>query len=217
MGILDLLGSLHDPAYQRVAGNLTTAIDFIGAPAFVAKLPDEKRDALMAATLGVDPDDLSYIGDYLAKHVHADVRRDATREKEWQIEADLVARFSEQIAVEIERATQTNARGQSEATKKTYADDQRHFAAFCRGLDVPSLPASPPVLATYILDHCKPSVLRRRLAAIADWHRQHGRVMPKRHPLVRFAMKQATKAAEAQQSADPSPTAGQNEESNGKS
>jgi integrase len=69
----------------------------------------------------------------------------------------------------------------SAATLLVYAGDGRLFRAWCRGHDLPSLPAAPATVAAY-LDACagqfSPGTLTRRLAGIAELHRQHGHASP---------------------------------------
>ncbi|MBV8282380.1 MAG: site-specific integrase, partial [Candidatus Eremiobacteraeota bacterium] len=65
----------------------------------------------------------------------------------------------------------------AEATLAAYAADWRHFIGWCRDGGVASLPASPVVVAGYLASLAptlKRSGLKRRLAAIAHYHRAAG-------------------------------------------
>jgi integrase len=75
----------------------------------------------------------------------------------------------------------------AENTRKAYAADWRAFAEWCEAGGVPSLPASPLVVAGYLASQAGKlgrSGLRRRLAAIARQHRQAGAVWEGRHPAI---------------------------------
>src|SRR5680860_262414 len=62
-------------------------------------------------------------------------------------------------------------------TRRAYASDWQHFAAWCDGHGINSLPASPGTIAAYLAAHAealKVSTLGRRLAAIRAAHQHAG-------------------------------------------
>lgn len=198
-----ILGRMFEPetvAQQRIAAEIRIALfGFVGAPTFVEGLTEEQSDVLLAAALGIEPDALPYVGAYVTNHLRDDERRKKQRERLWQIEASVIERVGAELDAELDRVM-----AGPKTTKKTYASHQRHFAAFCERLGVPSLPASEAAVAAYILDSgLSRKTLGRRLAAIANLHRQEGHVFPAKKPLVRVALQHALKAAEIQQPAEP--------------
>ncbi|MEN7551813.1 tyrosine-type recombinase/integrase [Rapidithrix thailandica] len=70
---------------------------------------------------------------------------------------------------------------QSENTRKAYRSDFEHFQHFCEGQQESSLPASVKTVMAY-LSHCaeqfKPSVIKRRMAAIKNYHQAHTQTSP---------------------------------------
>lgn len=68
-----------------------------------------------------------------------------------------------------------------ENTKRAYASDWAGFADWCDEKGVVPMPAHPATIAAYLADesaHCKPSTLRRRLAAIGRMHGINGHANP---------------------------------------
>ncbi len=66
-------------------------------------------------------------------------------------------------------------------TVRLYARDWSAFCRWCRKQDVLALPATPGTVAAYLAGCAEtvgPGALRRRLAAIADQHRQAGHPSP---------------------------------------
>lgn len=73
-------------------------------------------------------------------------------------------------------------------TRHAYASAIRHFEIEWGGL----LPASPDTVAQYLANHADSlaiSTLRQRLAALAEWHREHGFADPTKAPVVRKVMR----------------------------
>ena len=166
-------------------------------PEHLGAMSEEERDRLAALALDTDRGTLKEIAEIVGNHVGNTLRREALRERIWQLQADLTARMADKVAQELERETAAPS-----ATRKTYDADQRHLAAFCAPLGVPALPDGPEALAAYILDGgLKPDALRRRLAGIADAHRRAGHILPTKHPLVRAARRHADETAAARQAA----------------
>jgi integrase len=93
-------------------------------------------------------------------------------------------------------------------TKRLYAGDWRAFRHWCRMQNSSALPAAPATVAAYLAagPKLRPGTLRRRLAAIAAQHRQHGLVSPV-DAVVRQQLSDARRAAPARR-APPRPSAG---------
>lgn len=75
-----------------------------------------------------------------------------------------------------------------ENTRQSYDAAVRHFEIEWGGL----LPASPDSVARYLAEHAEllaVSTLRLRLAALAQWHRDHGFIDPTRQPVVRRVLR----------------------------
>ena len=80
-----------------------------------------------------------------------------------------------------ERARDYLADSHAPNTRRAYAADWRHFAAWCADNGLPSLPASPATLALYLTaaaDELSTSTLGRRLVSIATAHRAAGHPTP---------------------------------------
>ena len=78
------------------------------------------------------------------------------------------------------------------ATRKAYRADLADFAAWCRTMGTPSLPAAPEVIGAYLAaqaDRLAVSTLQRRLAAIAVAHRLAGRQLDTKHPAIQLTMR----------------------------
>ena len=81
----------------------------------------------------------------------------------------------------LEAATRAN-------TKRSYDNALRHFEVVANGV----LPATADQVANYLAAHAEQfaiSTLRQRLAALGQWHRDHGFVDPTRAPVVRKVLK----------------------------
>jgi len=79
-----------------------------------------------------------------------------------------------------------------ENTRRAYAADWADFSEWCRVKKVTNLPADPRTLAAYLADasvRCRPSTLRRRLAAIRKLHEVRGLPTPTEHEAVRATLK----------------------------
>ncbi len=77
----------------------------------------------------------------------------------------------------LEAATREN-------TRRSYQSAVRHFEVEWGG----HLPATADSVARYLADHASRlaiNTLKQRLAALAQWHTEHGFVDPTRPPLVR--------------------------------
>jgi len=75
-----------------------------------------------------------------------------------------------------------------ENTQRSYASAVRHFEVEWGGF----LPAIPDSLARYLVDYAEQHsihTLRQRLAALAQWHHEHGFPDPSKSPLVRKILK----------------------------
>ena len=80
----------------------------------------------------------------------------------------------------------------SDATKRAYTNDFRHFTAWCEDQFATSLPAAPSVVAAY-LEHLadagyKTSTISRRMSAISVVHQAAGEESPTRDIRVRASM-----------------------------
>lgn len=92
----------------------------------------------------------------------------------------------------------------SAATRRLYAADWLHFAAWCRTAKHTPLPASPATLAAYLLalaPGLSPGTLGRHRAAIGAMHRQSGLPIPKLDAAARKALRGSAKPQ-----ASPRPT-----------
>jgi len=77
----------------------------------------------------------------------------------------------------------------AENTRKSYRSDWADFTAWCAKYRRPVLPAAPETVAYYLADRSqdlKPSTLKRRLAAIAENHRDAGLESPTKHAQVKY-------------------------------
>jgi integrase len=80
----------------------------------------------------------------------------------------------------------------SAATRRAYLADWTDFAAWCRAGGAEPLPASPIVVAGYLASLAKTlgrSGLKRRLAAIAHFHRAAGHIWLPGHPAIRATLR----------------------------
>jgi site-specific recombinase XerD len=81
------------------------------------------------------------------------------------------------------------AASRSEATRRAYRADWDHFATWCDGRGLSSLPADPTTVAlyvTYMADTYKPSTISRRLVSIAQAHKAAGHPSPTTDERVRL-------------------------------
>lgn len=92
------------------------------------------------------------------------------------------------LAGTAEKAREYVANSRAENTRRAYLSDWSHFSAWCEGQGVPSLPATPEVVALYLTDQAetlKPSTLQRRIATISQAHQAAGLETPTRAAAVR--------------------------------
>lgn len=93
----------------------------------------------------------------------------------------------------------------SDATKRAYASDWAHFAAFCERLEFTPLPADPADVALYLVDlhqdGAAVATIERRLASIADAHQRAGSSSPGGDPQVRAVMTGIRRTSEHQRAA----------------
>jgi site-specific recombinase XerD len=97
------------------------------------------------------------------------------------------------VAVElVERAREYADAAQAPNTRAAYAGDLADFQAFCHDQGYDALPALPQTVAAYVTDRAgshKLATIRRRLAGIANAHREHGLESPTTHEIVRRVVK----------------------------
>ena len=77
----------------------------------------------------------------------------------------------------VEKAKGYGEAAKAPNTRRAYRADWQHFASWCDGHGLGSLPASPGTIAAYLTDHAealKVSTLGRRLAAIRAAHSHAG-------------------------------------------
>jgi site-specific recombinase XerD len=83
----------------------------------------------------------------------------------------------------------------SDATRKAYASDWKHFAAWCERVGAVAMPAEPHTVAAYLAqlqaDRKKISTIDRRAAAIAYGHRLKGASPPTAAELVKAVLQGA--------------------------
>jgi integrase len=78
------------------------------------------------------------------------------------------------------------------APPRLRASDWKHFAAWCTGANLCSLPASPAAIGAYIAGHADTlsiATLQRRLAAISVAHRHAEHYLDTRHPAISSVMR----------------------------
>ncbi len=91
----------------------------------------------------------------------------------------------------IERAKEYARQSKSAATLKVYDTEWRIFTAWCSMHGVSPLPASPEVVAAYVVDradHVRPVTIKRGLAAISTAHKVAGFDSPTASQAVRLTM-----------------------------
>lgn len=89
--------------------------------------------------------------------------------------------LSTELVQAAAKAADFARRSVPENTKRAYAADWATFTDWCRRAKVPSMPADPRVVASFIAAQAstlKPSSIRRRLAAIAKMHSVSGHPNP---------------------------------------
>ena len=82
-------------------------------------------------------------------------------------------------------------RAKAENTVKAYRSDWAHFAGFCQGREVASLPAAPATVAAYAAEaarRLKANTIERHLTAISQAHQLAGLANPIEDKLVRTVM-----------------------------
>ena len=86
----------------------------------------------------------------------------------------------------LERASAYAKAARSTATRKAYASDWVIYTAWCAGLHMAPLPASPAQVAIFAADQAdaglNPSTIVRRVAAIGHYHRAAGFPAPTAQP-----------------------------------
>ena len=105
---------------------------------------------------------------------------------------DLTSSLPDTLIEPLEKAKDFIREAIPENTKRAYASDWLGFSEWCSEKGVQNLPAAPHAIAAFIADesqHCKPSTLRRRLAAIAKMHSISGHPNPCSAEAVKSTMK----------------------------
>ena len=86
--------------------------------------------------------------------------------------------------VEVERAKDYARASRAASTRRVYESDWKHFTAWCRDRDVPTLPAAAAVVAVYLASEkdrgLSPLTIGRKLAAIGWMHRNAGYQPPQK-------------------------------------
>lgn len=92
----------------------------------------------------------------------------------------------------IEQAKEYARQARSEATRRAYRSDWRHFTAWCTLHGLEALPAAPEAVAAYISDlagHLSTATIRRRMTSISQAHLVAGFESPMAGPVVREVWK----------------------------
>ena len=101
---------------------------------------------------------------------------------------ELPAQLAAELAELIDDAQRYAAAAQAINTTRAYASDWNQFTGWCQRYRLQSLPAPAPVIALYLTSLAKRglavSTIRRRAAAIARAHRQHGHLPATSDPSV---------------------------------
>lgn len=87
-----------------------------------------------------------------------------------------------------QRAEDLARQSRSDATRRAYASDWRHFTQWCEERGLAVLPAVPVTVGLYLAAHADTltvATLTRRLSAISTVHRLAGHHLPTRHPAIR--------------------------------
>jgi integrase len=109
-----------------------------------------------------------------------------------QLPEDVLRLLAGPIGSAVAEAAGYAGRALSDNTRRVYASDWRAFTAWCEAGGVPSLPASPLVVAGHLASRAQSlgrSGLRRRLAAIAHVHRRAGHLWEPGHPAIKATMR----------------------------
>lgn len=96
------------------------------------------------------------------------------------------------LAATAAEAEAYHAQARAAATLKAYRTDWRAFEAWCTAHQLPSLPAAPETVALYITELArdrKVATISRRLASIAQAHKQQGHDSPTRAAVVQNVLK----------------------------
>src|SRR3954453_22732738 len=99
--------------------------------------------------------------------------------------AAAVADLDDRVAAALRHALAPN-------TWRAYAADLRHWSAWARRYDTPSLPAEPAALARYLVDQAtttRVTTLTRRLSAIAKAHLRAAHAAPTGAPAIRGVLR----------------------------
>jgi site-specific recombinase XerD len=102
-----------------------------------------------------------------------------------------VAPLPNPLAPYLAEAESYARRSKAENTLKAYRSDWAAFETFCRGREVPSLPAAPATAAAYAAEAArtlKANTVERRLTAISQAHQLAGCPNPVEDKLVRTVM-----------------------------
>jgi site-specific recombinase XerD len=106
--------------------------------------------------------------------------------------AELPAELAAELAELIDDAQRYAAAAQAINTTRAYASDWNQFTDWCDRYQLTSMPAPAPVIALYLTSLAKRglavSTIRRRAAAIARAHRQHGHLPATSDPRVLTVM-----------------------------
>jgi site-specific recombinase XerD len=95
------------------------------------------------------------------------------------------------LTADAARAQEYFQAAQAANTRRAYASDWKHFAAWCRAAGQGSLPAAPETVVWYLsalAETAKVSTLTRRLSAISQAHQAAGLETPTAHIAVRKLM-----------------------------
>ena len=105
--------------------------------------------------------------------------------------ADLPIPAPDPLAPYLAEAESYARRSKAENTLKAYRSDWTAFETFCRGRELPSLPAAPATVAAYVAEAArtvKANTVERRLTAISQAHQFAGCANPVEDKLVRTVM-----------------------------
>lgn len=101
------------------------------------------------------------------------------------------ARLDNDLAT-LDRAREYADASRAEATNRAYAADWRDFTAYCDARGVQALPATPQTVVQYVTDlaeRSKLATIRRRLAGIAQTHKERGLESPTTHEMLRRVLR----------------------------
>jgi integrase len=96
------------------------------------------------------------------------------------------------LATTVAEADAYHAQARAEATLRAYRADWRAFEAWCAAHQRAALPAAPETVALYITEmarRAKVSTITRRLASIAQAHKEQGHESPTRAAVVQNVLK----------------------------